>query len=170
MMQTVKELVRQTIPPIIRQLEKRIPEPRFYSRSLLHRDMTRYRHQIKVGRVASAMAVEDRAIVERSVRSYQYSVRDQSDLGDSMWKIFFMAKHQKLHDTFMTGTVEESDDILRNPEASELFYGFSMLSQGLFDRSTPDDILKNGCVQYLDWLLCLAEDLRGFRMQKTGAH
>jgi hypothetical protein len=164
MMQTMKELVRQAIPPIIRQLEKRTPKQGFYPRSLLHRDMAPYLDQIKVARTASSIAVADRAIVERSIRSYHHSVRDQADLGDSMWKIFFTSKHQKLHDIFMKGHVDEVGSILRNPEASELFYGFSMLSQGLFDRSTSDEVLKNGCLQYLDWLLCLAEHFGAIRM------
>jgi len=169
MMQTMKELIRQAIPPVIRQLEKRAPRQRApkvgYARWLLHRDMAPYLDQIKVARTPPLDTVDDHAIVERCARSYRYSVADQNDLGDSMWKLFFNAKHQNLHDTFMTGTVDEIGGILRNPEASELFYGFNNLCQGIYDRSTPDELLEQGGVQFFDWLLCLAEHLGIIRMQ-----
>ncbi len=140
-----------------------IRESRFYSLRLLHRPLSTFKDSVKVAR-ADVGVPDDAAIVARVLAAYRSAAARHGDLGNSMWKTFFSAKHQALHDVFVAGSVEDAAAILRNPASSELFYGFSMLCSGLFDTNASDDELYAGARQYLDWLLCLAEHLGAQRI------
>ncbi len=141
-----------------------------YSNQLLHRPVSLLDPAVSVSRVTDQVSYpDDHGIVTRILAAYRLAASEQEDLGDSMWKIFFSVKHQELHAVFMRGSLEEARDVLRNPEKSELQYGFSMLCAGLYDTKAPNEALHEGARQYLDWLLCLAEHIGAVRMYNPEA-
>lgn len=68
------------------------------------------------------------AQMERLLAAYRRSAPDQYYGADSMWTEFFAKRHQPLHKVFFGGSVAEARDILHNPIASDLFYGFDCLN------------------------------------------
>lgn len=176
MLKSAAKTIALSIPPIrkhwerLRQLERRVEflEGRVkwhYSNQLLHRPVSLLDPAVSVRRVTDQVSYQDdHGIVTRILAAYRLAASEQEDLGDSMWKTFFSDKHQELHAVFMRGSLEEARDVLRDPEKSELQYGFSMLCAGLYDTKAPDEALHEGARQYLDWLVCLAEHIGAVRM------
>jgi hypothetical protein len=181
MLKSAAKTIALSIPPIRRhwerlhQLQRRVAFLEgqvkwHYSPQLLHRPMSLLDPEVSVRRVTDQVSYpDDHAIVSRILSAYRLAALGQENLGDSMWNVFFSAKHQELHAVFMRGTLEEAQDVLRNPGKSELQYGFSMLCAGLYDTKAPDEALHEGARQYLDWLLCLAEHIGAVRMYNPEA-
>jgi len=67
-------------------------------------------------------SVEDKELINRIIAAYQRV--NQADLGKSMWKFFFTTYHQPIHQALIDGNEKTVTKILRNPEISDLFYGF----------------------------------------------
>jgi hypothetical protein len=97
----------------------------------------------------------DKDLIRRIVCAYQKA--NKADLGNSMWKAFFTAYQQPIHQTLINGDVEATAALFRNPTASDLFYGIDMLTksyQNYFSRTTVREAYAKLC---LDGLVRLAE-------------
>ena len=69
----------------------------------------------------------DEALVKRIVAAYGRA--QTGDLGDSMWKAFFATHHESIHQTLVDGRELAIIELLRNPAATDLFYGFDILNR-----------------------------------------
>ncbi len=98
---------------------------------------------------------KDENIIRRIVCAYQKA--NKADLGNSMWKVFFTSYHKPIHQELMSGDVEATTAIFRNPAASDLFYGFDILNksyQNIFSSTKVREAYSKLC---LDGLVRFAE-------------
>jgi hypothetical protein len=91
------------------------------------------RSTIQLANVRAAVStapadVDDRDLVARLLKAYQLAVAEDHRSGDSMWTEFFQNMHGEIHTVFMSGDVDASARILRDPGRTNLFYGFDSLS------------------------------------------
>lgn len=99
----------------------------------------------------------DLSIIKRVVEAYRRSADETENQGDSMWKIFFDQCHVELHKIFMHGNLDEAAAILRNPGASNLFYGFDNLVASLHSHFKSTALQQNHANECLDCLVRFAE-------------
>lgn len=97
----------------------------------------------------------DRELVGRIITAYQAA--NKVDLGNSMWNVFFASYHNSIHQTLLNGNMEAVTELFRDPRASDLFYGFDILSKsthGTFDTERVRNLHAKVC---LDGLVRFAE-------------
>lgn len=97
----------------------------------------------------------DLKLVERIITAYQEA--NKADLGDSMWKVFFASYHNAIHEELMNGHVETVAKIFRDPGASDLFYGFDLLTKSYQGISNTDQVRAPYARLCLDGLVRFAE-------------
>ena len=107
-------------------------------------------------------SVEDKELINRIIAAYQRV--NQTDLGKSMWKFFFTTYHQPIHQALIDGNEKTVTKILRNPEISDLFYGFDLLTksyQHVFRNKKVREAYAKAC---LDGLVRFAESVGAVSM------
>ena len=107
-------------------------------------------------------SVEDKELINRIIAAYQRV--NQADLGKSMWKFFFTTYHQPIHQALIDGNEKTVTKILRNPEISDLFYGFDLLTksyQHVFRKKKAQKAYAKAC---LDGLVRFAESVGAVSM------
>ena len=107
-------------------------------------------------------SVEDKELIQRIIAAYQRA--NQTDLGKSMWKFFFTTYHQPIHQALIDGNEKTVTEILRNPEISDLFYGFDLLTksfQHVFRKKKVREAYAKVC---LDGLVRFAESVGAVSM------
>jgi len=107
-------------------------------------------------------SVEDKELINRIIAAYQRV--NQADLGKSMWKFFFTTYHQPIHQALIDGNEKTVTKILRNPESSDLFYGFDLLTksyQHVFRNKKVREAYAKAC---LDGLVRFAESVGAVSM------
>lgn len=107
-------------------------------------------------------SVEDKELINRIIAAYQRV--NQTDLGKSMWKFFFTTYHQPIHQALIDGNEKTVTKILRNPEISDLFYGFDLLTksyQHVFRNKKVREAYAKTC---LDGLVRFAESVGAVSM------
>jgi len=107
-------------------------------------------------------SVEDKELINRIIAAYQRV--NQADLGKSMWKFFFTTYHQPIHQALIDGNEKTVTKILRNPEISDLFYGFDLLTksyQHVFRKKKVQKVYAKAC---LDGLVRFAESVGAVSM------
>ncbi len=103
------------------------------------------------------MRVYDKELIKRIIAAYQRAT--QADLGESMWTVFFTKYHQPIHRELIEGNEKAVTEILRNPETSDLFYGFDILTKtfhGIFNKKSAQKAYAKAC---LDGLVRFAESV-----------
>jgi hypothetical protein len=106
--------------------------------------------------------VEDKELINRIIVAYQGA--NQTDLGKSMWNLFFTTYHQPVHQALIDGNEKTVTEILRKPEISDLFYGFDILTksfQGVFRKKRAREAYAKAC---LDGLVRFAESVGAVSM------
>ncbi len=106
--------------------------------------------------------VEDKELINRIIVAYQGV--NQTDLGKSMWNLFFTTYHQPVHQALIDGNAKTVTEILRKPEISDLFYGFDILTksfQGVFRKKRAREAYAKAC---LDGLVRFAESVGAVSM------
>ncbi len=107
-------------------------------------------------------SVEDKELIKRIIVAYQRA--NQTDLGKSMWNLFFTTYHQPIHQALIDGNEKTVAEILRKPEISDLFYGFDILTksfQGVFRKKKAREAYAKAC---LDGLVRFAESVGAVSM------
>jgi len=92
--------------------------------------------------------VEDKELINRIIVAYQGA--NQTDLGKSMWNLFFTTYHQPVHQALIDGNEKTVTEILRKPEISDLFYGFDILTksfQGVFRKKRAREAYAKACAE-----------------------
>lgn len=105
---------------------------------------------------------EDLDLIKRIIRSYQQTLNDENNRGQSMWQYIFMQHHIPIHEIFMRGDIEGAAAILRNPAMSDLLFGFEVLTathQPLLDSQR-----QHFAMMYLDFLVRFAEAIGAVRL------
>jgi len=107
-------------------------------------------------------SVEDNELIKRIITAYQRA--NQADLGKSMWTLFFTKYHQPIHQALINGDEKTVTEILRNPEISDLFYGFDNLTKsfhGVFRKKEVREVYAKAC---LDGLVRFTESIGAISM------
>jgi hypothetical protein len=102
-------------------------------------------------------SVEDKELINRIIAAYQRV--NQANLGKSMWKFFFTTYHQPIHQALIDGNEKTVTKILRNPEISDLFYGFDMLTKSYQHSFRNKKVQKAYAKACLDGLVRFAESV-----------
>lgn len=101
--------------------------------------------------------IPDKELIRRIIVAYQRA--NKADIGNSMWANFFASYHLSIHQALIAGSEKTVTEILRNPGASDLFYGFDILTksfQGDFRREKVRRAYAKLC---LDGLVRFAESV-----------
>lgn len=101
---------------------------------------------------SSVTQKNDNALVARLIEAYQLISKEKEQRGNSMWQAFFDQRHQSIHNTFKNGKLDEVAGILRNPGASDLFYGFDNLTASIlseFDSPGFQQLYATSCLDHL---------------------
>ena len=105
MLKSAAKAIALSIPPIrkrwerLRQRERRVEFLQgqvkwHYSNQLLHCPVSLLDPAVSVRRVTDQVSYpDDHGLVARILAAYRLAASEQEDLGDSMWKGFFSAKH-----------------------------------------------------------------------------
>jgi len=99
--------------------------------------------------------VRDELLIDRIVTAYGRA--NKAELGDSMWKAFFATYHEPVHRVLAEGGRPAVAAMLRNPAATDLFFGFDILTKshnGVFRDAAVRKAYAKLC---LDGLLRFAE-------------
>ena len=107
-------------------------------------------------------SVEDKELINRIIAAYQRV--NQADLGKSMWKFFFTTYHQPIHQALIDGNEKTVTKILRNPEISDLFYGFDLLTKSYQHVFRNKKVRKAYAKACLDGLVRFAESVGAVSM------
>ncbi len=94
--------------------------------------------------------VEDKKLIKRIITAYQRA--NQADLGKSMWTVFFTKYHQPIHQALIDGDERTVTEILRDPEISDLFYGFDILTKSfhsVFRKKRARNVYAKYCLDGL---------------------
>jgi SAM-dependent methyltransferase len=111
--------------------------------------------------------VEDKKLIKRIITAYQRA--NQADLGKSMWTVFFTKYHQPIHQALINGDERTVTEILRNPEISDLFYGFDILTKSfhsVFRKKRARNVYAKDC---LDGLVRFAEAVGAVSMDNPAS-
>jgi hypothetical protein len=73
--------------------------------------------------VAPGQPAEDTNLVERVIGAYRHGL-SLNERASSMWEAFFDERHRGSHEIFTRGSSEDAGAVLRDPAASDLFWGF----------------------------------------------
>jgi hypothetical protein len=103
------------------------------------------------------MQKADLEIVSRLLKSYRHNANQDENRGESMWKVFFDERHKKLHQTFISATVEAAAPFFRNPSVSDLFYGFDNLTVSILPSFQNPSTQRDHATVCLDLLVRFAE-------------
>ena len=106
--------------------------------------------------------VEDKELINRIIVAYQGA--NQTDLGKSMWNLFFTTYHQPVHQALIDGNEKTVTEILRKPEISDLFYGFDMLTKSYQHSFRNKKVQKAYAKACLDGLVRFAESVGAVSM------
>ena len=109
----------------------------------------------------------DLKLVSRIITAYQKA--NKADLGDSMWKVFFASYHRSIHEELMNGRVEIVAKIFRDPAASDLFYGFDILTKSSQEIFDTDQVRVPYAKLCLDGLVRFAEATGAIRIDNPEA-
>ena len=107
-------------------------------------------------------SVEDKELIKRIIMAYQRA--NQTDLGKSLWNLFFTTYHQPIHQALIDGDEKTVTETLRKPEISDLFYGFDIFTksfQGIFRKKKVQEAYAKAC---LDGLVRFAESVGAVSM------
>ena len=102
-----------------------------------------------------AAADDDEPLIDRIIAAYRRSPSVAAPPDDSMWSSVFHDCHREIHAALLDGARDRVAPILRNPAASDLFFGFESLSRSLVDghrlaeRSAPA-LALNGLVAFAE--------------------
>ena len=107
-------------------------------------------------------SVEDKELIKRIISAYQRV--SQTDIGESMWTSFFTKYHQPIHQALIDGNEKAVTEILRNPEISDLFYGFDMLTKSIHGVFRKKKARKSYATACLDGLVRFAESIGAVSM------
>lgn len=113
---------------------------------------------------------DDFGIVKRVVDSYRRTASTYQNLGESMWQLFFDTRLKPLHDVFLTGTIHEAANILRNPHNSDLFYGFDNLAISLKSSIASSSSRRDHAIDCMDGLMRLAEALGAITLDNPAGY
>jgi hypothetical protein len=116
------------------------------------------------GKTAAPAKINDIDLVIRLVRSYRQSFK-QSHYAGGMWTDFFMKKHGRAHDIFMSGSPRQAARLLRNPSANYLHYGFDETYLDMARLFSRPDNHAGYATSIKMQMLSLAEAGRMFRME-----
>ena len=108
---------------------------------------------------------DDALIVSRLIKAYQHGAKSSRPLGNSMWQDFFNKHHLDIHKIVMQGSIDQVTEILRNPIATDLFYGFDCLAKSTFPIAANNIYLYASIC--LDRLVCFAEVIGAISLDKT---
>lgn len=97
----------------------------------------------------------DTELIQRLTVAYQRA--NKSDLGESMWKNFFISHHEAIHKTLMEGDEKRIAEIYRYPGKNDLFHGFDMLRKSCPKEFQRADVSKVYAKLCLDGLVRFAE-------------
>ena len=122
------------------------------------------------GATAVGFSADDQNLIARLVEAYQCVAQRQADIGDSMWKAFFLSRHQNIHRRLVEGNHSKVAEVLRDPASSDIFYGFDNLAASLL---RPVDDIYRTYYDYqrfspgpvLDDLVRLAEAIGAVRLE-----
>ena len=106
---------------------------------------------------AAGTQSNDLAIVQRLVDSYRRVANKKQSLGKSMWQMFFDTRHTFTHEIFLTGKLDGVANVLRNPHASDLFYGFDSLAVSLQPSLANPSTQQTYATDCMDSLVRFAE-------------
>lgn len=107
-------------------------------------------------------SIEDKELIKRIISAYKRV--SQTDKGKSMWTSFFTKYHQPIHQALIDGNEKAVTEILRNPEISDLFYGFDMLSKSVHGVFRKKRVRKSHATACLDGLVRFAESIGAVSM------
>ena len=103
---------------------------------------------------APAVEVDDTDLVARIIAAYRLSVGTMGGPSESLWEGAFFELKRDVHDALIGGNPADVKRLLRNPEKTDLFYGFEYLARSL-PSNTPEHA-PYSILAYQD-LLLLAE-------------
>jgi hypothetical protein len=103
---------------------------------------------------AAGHVTDDTKLVQRVVEAYRHGLA-LDERATSMWETFFDERHRASHETMVRGSVDDAGAILRDPAASDLFWGFDghcatvlRMRGGSYDRAEAmaclDGLLRFG--------------------------
>src|SRR5438132_9033799 len=130
LVRSTAQRIRQA-PLTLQRQETRGGSATEYAHFLMHR---RPDALAPVEAVTTGETGDDRVLVERIVAAYRGAADDFRHDKSSMWAGFFREHHRGVHDVLLAGDVERVAEILGNPAASNLFYGFD----GIGPSSSPE--------------------------------
>ncbi len=123
------------------------------------------------GQTQADIKNHDADIVRRLIQSYQVISSENHQRGDSMWGMFFSEKHEALDKKFKKGKERKVAAILRNPGASELFYGFDALSKSvLLNYFSNPHSQQTHATSCLDSLVRFAEAIGAIPLDNPEAY
>lgn len=111
--------------------------------------------------VAAGTTAADRRLVERIVAAYRRAAVEFEDDPSSLWAAFFQERQRTIHAELLEGSTESVAEILRNPAASSLFFGFDGLTAAKAWSRAYRSFEPAAC---LDMLLRFAEALAAIRL------
>jgi len=145
----------------IRNFLRSRKRPAYSDPSLFHSESLLDASPAAATSIANSL-VEDKELINRIIVAYQGA--NQTDLGKSMWNLFFTTYHQPVHQALIDGNEKTVTEILRKPEISDLFYGFDILTksfQGVFRKKRAREAYAKAC---LDGLVRFAESVGAVSM------
>lgn len=105
----------------------------------------------------STPEVDDARLVTRLLAAYRRAHEEHEGCGASMWQGFFDAMQTPLDEAFRSGTHAEATRLLRDPSASNHFYGFDNLCAALADKFLPPSMQAQSALACLAGLVRLGE-------------
>lgn len=112
---------------------------------------------------STTTAENDETLVSRLLKAYQKS-DNEMNRGDSMWQFIFNQNHTEIHQIFKNGPFDSATAILRNPAATDLFYGIDGLSKTLLLQFQNPLAPAANAAHCLDGLMRFAEAIGAMRL------
>jgi len=112
---------------------------------------------------------EDRQLVERVVGAYRTAIRTDVGTTNNIWLEHFAGINAETHRVLASGDIDRATEILRNPEASDLFFGFDGPTS--IDRKNAEQEYTRTMLQWYayDALTSLAEALGAVNVENPEA-
>lgn len=104
----------------------------------------------------------DGEIVSRLVSFYQRGCTQGQNLGNSMWQHIFQTRHIDIHNIFMSD-LAKSASILRDPSATNLFYGIDSLGKMFNDDIAAKNLHHSYALICVDGLFRCCEAMGAMR-------
>lgn len=130
----------------------------------------RYNHHHKAFVFKAAQSSEEKAVkddsqlIERLKNFYSPGVKNFDGNKDSQWTPIFNVLQADIHEAFMNDDEVKIKEILRNPAAYNLFYGFENMCRDLLSNKRLEDQLEPEMV--MDSLISLCEAVGVIRISQ----